>query len=69
MDIIKKLAEEKIQTRPIWGLIHEQIPYHGTYSYHIEKAVQYWEHVVNIPCSTNLKEEDLERVAETILRA
>lgn len=68
-EMIKKLAEEKIQTRPIWGLIHEQIPYHGTYSYHIEKAVQYWEHVVNIPCSTNLKEEDLERVAETILRA
>ena len=68
-EMIKKLAEEKIQTRPIWGLIHEQIPYSGAFSYHIEKAVRYWEHVVNIPCSTNLSEEDLQRVVETILRA
>lgn len=65
-EFIKYLAEHKIQSRPIWGLIHEQKPYRGTFSYKIEKAKDYWQHVVNIPCSTNLGQEDVKRVVDTI---
>lgn len=57
------LAEHGVQTRPIWGLIHEQKPYEGSYTYEIVKAKSYWEHIVNIPCSTNLAAEDIECVA------
>ena len=64
--MITYLAENKIQSRPIWGLIHEQKPYEGSFAYQIEKAKEYWQHVVNIPCSTNLKGEDVEYVVANI---
>ena len=28
-------------------------------NYQIKKAQYYWEHIVNIPCSTNLTEEQI----------
>lgn len=65
-ELIKKLSEMKVQCRPIWGLIHEQKPYEMERTYEIEKAKYYWEHVVNIPCSTNLKSEDVDRVISLI---
>ena len=65
---IRYLSEHKVQSRPIWGLIHEQKPYEGTYTYRIEKAKTFWKHVVNIPCSTNLEEEDVVRVVDIVKR-
>jgi len=65
-ELIDALTAEKIQSRPIWGLIHEQKPYLGSRTYKIESAKDYWEHVVNIPCSTNLGDEDVTRVIEVI---
>lgn len=66
-ELIQKLSSMKIQTRPIWALIHEQPPYAGCEAYGVEKAMFYREHIVNIPCSTNLTDQDAERVIETIL--
>ena len=60
------LEKSNIQTRPIWGLIHQQKPYVGTEAYQIEKAINYAKHVINIPCSTNLSEEDVRYVAQCI---
>lgn len=65
-ELIQYLSQHKIQSRPIWGLIHEQKPYKGAYAYKIEKAKDYWKRVVNIPCSTNLKDVDIGRVIDTI---
>lgn len=65
-DIIEKLHCEGVQTRPIWGLIHEQLPYKEYDAYKIEKAKYYSEHIINIPCSTNLSEEDVEYVVTAI---
>lgn len=63
---IDKLQQEGIQTRPIWGLIHEQLPYVNTVAYKIEKAKYYSERVINIPCSTNISEADIQKVCNTI---
>lgn len=65
-EIMDTLQEMKIQTRPIWGLIHEQKPYIGTQAYKIASATQYAKHVINIPCSTNLNEDDVRYVAACI---
>lgn len=65
-EVIQYLAQQRIQSRPIWGLIHEQKPYEGAYAYRIEKAKDYWQHVVNIPCSTNLEEEDVREVVKVL---
>lgn len=69
--MISELGEYGIQTRPIWGLIHEQKPYLNAQSYQIEKANFYVRHILNVPCSSNLKSEDVDYVAEklnTVLR-
>jgi len=64
--VIRYLASKKIQARPIWGLISEQKPYAGSQTYQIEKARQYWERVVNIPCSSNLSADDVKYVVECL---
>jgi perosamine synthetase len=61
-DIITKLEERGIQTRAIWGLINEQKPYQGEEAYMIEKAPYYAERILNIPCSTNITDEEIEYV-------
>lgn len=65
-EIMDELEEMNIQTRPIWGLIHDQKPYRENQAYNIEKALDYADHVINIPCSTNLSEEDVRYVAKCI---
>lgn len=67
-ELIQHLSQNKIQSRPIWGLIHQQLPYKEEKAYKIEKAIFYWERIINIPCSTNLAIEEAERVADIILR-
>ena len=58
-EIIKYLSAKNIQSRPIWGLINEQKPYIDSQTYRIEKAKIYLEHIINIPCSSNLCKEDV----------
>ena len=65
-DIISKLQEKGIQTRAIWGLINEQKPYLQFESYMVEKAVYYAERILNIPCSTQITEEEIIYVSSEI---
>ena len=64
--LIESLQNEKIQTRPIWGLI--QKPYQSDIAYEIEKAKEYSRCIINVPCSTNLTEEEIERVVHALQR-
>lgn len=64
--LIKELQSRGIQTRPIWGLIHEQKPYRNSKTYKIEKAKYYKNNILNIPCSSNLSNEDVLYVAKTL---
>lgn len=64
--LIKELQKMKIQTRPIWKLIHTLPPYKDCQSYKIEKANYYYDKVLNIPCSSNLSSEDILYVCEKI---
>ena len=65
-EIITALEERKIQTRAIWGLIHEQKPYRDCYTYKIEKAKHYGDCVLNLPSSTNITKGDIEYVVEQV---
>lgn len=64
--IIERLSENNIQTRPIWGLIHEQKPYQKNIAFDIEKAKDYHKRIVNLPCSSNLTAKEVDRVLETL---
>ena len=65
-DIITRLQERGVQTRAIWGLIHEQLPYKDAIAYEMEKAPYYSERILNIPCSTQITEEEVSYAAEQI---
>ena len=58
-EIIKALQDEGVQTRAIWGLIHEQRPYENEETYRLEKAPHYFSRILNIPCSTQLTDDDI----------
>ncbi len=61
-ELMLYLTRQQIQTRPLWGLIHQQRPYLRNQAYRIEKAVDYQPHILNLPCSSNLTGDDLMRV-------
>ena len=61
-ELLKKLVESDIQTRPIWGLIHQQKPYLSCQSYGMEKSLYYYDRVLNLPCSSNLTEKEVYQV-------
>ena len=65
-DIVIALREKGIETRPIWGLINEQKPYLGEATYQLEKAPFYAERILNIPCSTQITEEEIRYVADEV---
>lgn len=65
-ELLQKLVDAGIQTRPIWGLIHQQKPYVSCQSYEIEKALYYYDRVLNLPCSSNLTEKEVYQVIEKI---
>lgn len=65
-ELLQKLVDAGIQTRPIWGLIHQQKPYSACQSYEIEKALYYYDRILNLPCSSNLTEKEVYQVIEKI---
>lgn len=65
-NIITKLGDKGVQTRAIWGLIHEQKPYKSALTYQMEKAPYYSSCILNIPSSTQIMEDDIEYSVDCI---
>ncbi len=65
-EIINELHDENVQTRPIWGLNHRQIPYKDDINYKINKAEWFENRIINIPCSTSITEEEINYVSEAV---
>lgn len=66
-NVIECLLDKGIQTRPIWGLIHEQKPYEGAITYQIEQAVYYSHRILNLPCSTQITEDEVRYAAKAVM--
>lgn len=64
--LISYLNSNQVQTRPIWKLIHTLKPYKDCIAYQIETAYRYYDKIVNLPCSTNLQQEDILYVSRLI---
>ncbi len=62
-EIITALEKKEIETRAIWALINEQRPYQDEITYRLEKAPYYAERILNLPCSTQITEEEIRYVA------
>lgn len=64
--LMDELQKREIQTRPIWELMHRLKPYAQYPTYKIEKALWFHDRVVNLPCSTNLTLDEVDRVCAAI---
>lgn len=64
--LLDYLEKQNIQTRPVWKLIHTLKPYEASQAYEIERAVYYYDHILNLPCSSNLPKEDVCLIADRI---
>ena len=65
-EIITSLQDKGIETRAIWGLINEQIPYCNEDTYKLEKAPYYAERILNFPSSTQITNDEIKYVVEQI---
>ena len=65
-EIITALEKKNIETRAIWGLVNEQKPYQDETAYQMEKAPYYANRILNLPCSTQITEEEIRCVAGEI---
>lgn len=65
--LLEQTNNNNVHTRPIWALIHSSSPYKDNQAYEIVLAEYYKEHVINIPCSSNLKVSEVEYVAKLII--
>jgi aminotransferase in exopolysaccharide biosynthesis len=65
--LLSALNARGIQCRPVWRLCHRQKPYKKARRGGIRQAAHYEKTVLNLPCSTNLRPEDIDRVCDAIL--
>jgi perosamine synthetase len=65
-EIITALEKRGVQTRAIWGLINEQLPYKDEATYKLEKAPYYAERILNLPSSTQITKEDIVYVVDQV---
>lgn len=65
-ELIYELSENGVQTRAIWGLVHLQKPYIHSIAYGIEQASYYSDRIINLPCSTNIMDSDINKVCNVV---
>ena len=65
--LLRYLNDRGIQARPIWKLNHTQMPFQKYRAMECRHAQTFYDRVINIPCGTNLTEEQLNRVCEALL--
>ncbi|MCB0482527.1 MAG: LegC family aminotransferase [Flavobacteriales bacterium] len=66
MDLTRKLSARGIQARPVWKLMHTLPMFKDCETFGIEVSEEIYKRVLCIPCSTDLKEEDVMRVCKSL---
>lgn len=61
-ELMNRLNENKIQTRPVWFPVHLQKSYKNNQTFLIEKAEELVRNSLCLPSSTNLSKEDQDTV-------
>lgn len=67
-ELLKKMSEEKIQTRPLWQPMHLSPAHSASQSYRIETADRIHAQALSLPSSVSLRDDEISRVTDTIKR-
>jgi len=65
-EMIPKFEENGVQVRPMWKLMTMLPMYSNCQSYNCDVSLDIYQRTLNIPCSTNLADEDMDRVIKLI---
>ena len=65
-ELMRWLGQNGVETRPLWCLNHLQKPYRNCQSYKIEKAFEFLDKTLFIPCSVNLTSKEINSVIENL---
>lgn len=66
--VCASLKEEGIEARSFWKPVHLQKPYGGCPRSDVRVSEGLWQRIVTLPCSTNITEEELGKVAAAVKR-
>ena len=64
--LMKRLGGNSIQSRPVWKLNHEQKPYKDCQYYKIEKAKKLVTNSLCLPSSSNLSNENINKIVSVL---
>jgi perosamine synthetase len=67
--LLRKLADEKIQTRPLWQPIHMSKAHSQSTKRECPVAERLYRDALSLPCSAGLTESDQGRVIETVTKS
>lgn len=65
-DICEKLKEKEIEARTFWKPVHMQKPYRDAEKSEMTVTEAIWEHIITLPCSTMITEEQLEYITASM---
>ena len=65
-EICAKLKEKNIEARSFWKPVHLQVPYLACPKSKLDIAEGLWKRIITLPCSTNITEEELEKVVKAV---
>ncbi len=65
-DLCSKLKARGIEARPFWKPVHLQVPYKDSPCEQTVVANSLWQRIVTLPCSTNVKDAELDKVVDAI---
>jgi perosamine synthetase len=63
-DVMKRLGEKGIQTRPLWNPLHKNLPYVGSERFPV--AEKLYEECLSLPSSVGLPEDDQRTVIQAL---
>ena len=67
--LLKALAEKKIQSRPLWQPLHLSPAHAGCHPQPCKTAEMLYENCLSLPCSVGLAPSDLERVVGAVCKS
>jgi perosamine synthetase len=65
-ELLRRLAEQGIQSRPIWQPLHRSRPFAGCSAYRVEVADRVHAEALSLPSTSSLSEEDRNRVVQAV---
>ena len=68
-ELLDACAAAGVQVRPLWYLNHLQEPYREMQAHRIERAPQFYDTVLNLPCSVSLTPHQIAEVVALVKAA